>query len=137
VLAVQRRVQAATVVVEANQGGEMAATILQQLDDRVKVDNVWAHRSKLARAEPVAALYEKGLVHHVGELPELESELMTYDGTGSSPNRMDALVHGVLFLQCGQRQLHPSFGAAGPAEKKPPPPAAEPDIDDDRLWESM
>ena len=48
----------------------------------------------MLRAEPVAALYEEGRVHHVGQFPELEQEMTEYTGAkkDKSPNRLDALV---------------------------------------------
>ena len=59
-----------------------------------------ASRGKLIRAEPVAALYERGLVHHVGRLPELEDELCRYTGDAreKSPDRLDALVWALTEL---------------------------------------
>ena len=50
----------------------------------------------MARAEPVAALYEQGRVSHLGRLDALEDQMcrMTlrgYEGPGS-PDRVDALV---------------------------------------------
>jgi phage terminase large subunit-like protein len=62
---------------------------------------VHASRGKVARAEPVHALYESGRVHHAGAFPDLEDELcglMTgggYEGPGRSPDRADALVWAV------------------------------------------
>ncbi|MBP7632330.1 MAG: hypothetical protein KA758_17890, partial [Acidimicrobiales bacterium] len=55
---------------------------------------VHASRGKRVRAEPVAALYEQGRVHHVGVLAELEEQMCSWapDGLGSSPDRVDALV---------------------------------------------
>ena len=58
-----------------------------------------ATRGKVARAEPVAALYEQGRVRHAEGLSELEDQmsLMTsrgYEGEGS-PDRVDALVWAV------------------------------------------
>jgi phage terminase large subunit-like protein len=53
---------------------------------------VHASRGKVARAEPVSALYENGRVHHAGVFPELEDQLCQYDGIGKSPDRLDALV---------------------------------------------
>jgi phage terminase large subunit-like protein len=55
-----------------------------------------ATRGKVARAEPVAALYEQGRVSHAEGLGELEEQMgrMTpqgYKGEGS-PDRLDALV---------------------------------------------
>jgi phage terminase large subunit-like protein len=54
---------------------------------------VHASRGKRARAEPVAALYEQGRVHHVGTFPELEDQMCSFmPGDAKSPDRMDALV---------------------------------------------
>jgi phage terminase large subunit-like protein len=66
---------------------------------------VRATRGKVARAEPVAALYEQGRVRHLRGLAELEAQmgLMTaqgYEGSGS-PDRVDALVwalHELMIL---------------------------------------
>ena len=54
----------------------------------------------MTRAEPVAALYERGLVHHVGMFAELEDQMCEYvPATNSdSPDRMDALVWAVTEL---------------------------------------
>jgi phage terminase large subunit-like protein len=63
---------------------------------------VHASRGKLARAEPVAALYEQGRVHHLGALPQLEDQMcaFTSDGEagGGSPDRVDALVWALTDL---------------------------------------
>lgn len=55
---------------------------------------VHASRGKAIRAEPVAALYEQKLVHHVGFLPKLEDQMCQWEPGVStwSPNRVDALV---------------------------------------------
>lgn len=65
------------------------------------------NRSKHLRAEPIAARYEQGRVHHVGEFPMLEEQLCAWmPSTRDSPDRMDALVHGITRLR--QRM---SYGA--------------------------
>jgi phage terminase large subunit-like protein len=89
-----RELGADRIVGERNFGGDMVESVLRQVDPNVPYKSVWASRGKQVRAEPVAALYEKGRVHHVGAFAELESELTTYvPGTGeASPNRLDALV---------------------------------------------
>ena len=89
------------VVAEVNNGGEMVEQTLRVVDPSVAYKGVWASRGKRTRAEPVAALYERGLIHHVGSFSELESELTTWTPEDSaSPNRMDALVWALteLFL---------------------------------------
>jgi len=91
-------------VAEVNNGGELVASLVRQIDDSVSYREVRASRGKVARAEPVAALYERGLVHHVGAFPELEDEMCGFvtggDGRvgGRSPDRVDALVWAVTDL---------------------------------------
>ncbi len=48
------------IVAEANQGGDMVETVIRQGDRRLPVRLVRASRGKAVRAEPVAALYERG-----------------------------------------------------------------------------
>lgn len=60
--------------------------------------------SKADRAHPVVALYEQTAtgnrrVAHCGGLSELEDEMVQWEpGSSWSPNRIDALVHGVRYL---------------------------------------
>ena len=70
------------------------------VDPAVPVELVHASRGKRTRAEPVAALYEQGRVHHVGALPELEDQLCLWEATSGepSPDRLDALVWAVSEL---------------------------------------
>lgn len=102
VVAAYRRFEADRIVVEVNQGGELVETVLHQVDASVPVRPVRASRGKVLRAEPVAALYERGLVSHVGMLPALEDEMCDFglDGLsgGSSPDRVDALVWALTDL---------------------------------------
>ena len=90
------------VVAETNQGGDMVATLLHQIDPSVAVRPVRATRAKWTRAEPVAALYERGRVAHLGTHRELEDEMCLFgpDGLagGRSPDRVDALVWAVTAL---------------------------------------
>lgn len=81
------------IVAEKNQGGEMVETIVRQVDPSVPVTLVWASKSKEARAEPKAALYEQERIHHVEVFEEMEAEQTTWvPGEGESPNRLDAVV---------------------------------------------
>lgn len=95
-----KRHRADRVVAESNQGGEMVRLTLQTVDAKVPVKLVWASKGKYTRAEPVAALYEQGRVHHVGYFGSLESEMCTYvpGADEKSPNRMDALVWALTEL---------------------------------------
>ncbi|MCT8971225.1 terminase family protein [Microbaculum sp. A6E488] len=90
------RLSADRLVAEANQGGDMVAAVIREVDAAVPVRLVHARRGKWLRAEPVAALYEQGRVAHVGALPALEDEMCDFglDGLsdGRSPDRLDALV---------------------------------------------
>lgn len=92
------------VVAEANQGGAMVETVLRAAEVALPVRLVRARRGKVARAEPVAALYEAGRVRHAGLFARLEDEmcgLMTggaYHGPGRSPDRADALVWALTEL---------------------------------------
>src|SRR6185312_12032897 len=90
--------QADKIVAEANQGGEMIRTMLLRELETAPVKLVHASRDKRTRAAPMAALYERGLVHHIGVMPELEDQMCQYDGTGKSPDRMDALVWALTEL---------------------------------------
>jgi phage terminase large subunit-like protein len=88
------------VVAEKNNGGEMVRSVLASADATLPIHLVHASHGKSARAEPVAMLYERGRVKHVGAFPELEDELCGliagggYDGPGGSPDRADALLCG-------------------------------------------
>lgn len=82
------------IVAEVNNGGDLVETVLRTVDPRAAYRAVHASRGKQTRAEPIAALYEQGRVHHVGSLPYLEDQLCTWDPSADSksPDRLDALV---------------------------------------------
>jgi phage terminase large subunit-like protein len=89
------------VIAEKNQGGDMVETTMRTIPagGDVAIKLVWASHGKQARAEPISAFYEQGRVHHIGLLGPLEDELCTWvPGTGSSPNRLDALVWALTDL---------------------------------------
>lgn len=94
------------VVAEVNQGGDMVEATMRAVDPSIAYAKVNATRAKRLRAEPVAALYERGFVHHVGVFQELENEMTTWipDSGMPSPNRIDAMVHGATFLQLGNER---------------------------------
>lgn len=110
-IALYRRLQADRIVVEVNQGGEMARAVLFETDASVPVSEVRATRGKVLRAEPVAALYEQGRVSHVGCFPLLEDEMADFgaDGLsqGRSPDRLDALVWAITSLVLMPREATP------------------------------
>ncbi len=97
--------QAERLVAEVNQGGQLVEEVVRQVDPLVPFRAVHASRGKVARAEPVAALYEQGRVSHVAGLDALEEQMcqMTargYEGQGS-PDRVDALVWALHELMVG------------------------------------
>lgn len=96
-----------TLVAEVNQGGDLVTTVIAQIDHMVPVEKVRATRGKWVRAEPVAALYGRGLVSHAGSFPELEDQMcdLGSDGLagGRSPDRVDALVWALTFLMLGSQ----------------------------------
>lgn len=88
------------VVAEKNQGHALIDLAIKSIDPRIKVYAVHSKVGKALRAEPVALAYEQGRVHHVGYLPTLESQMTNWlpGETKKSPDRLDALVHGVTAL---------------------------------------
>jgi predicted phage terminase large subunit-like protein len=92
------------IVAEVNNGGEMVEATLRMIDPAVPFRAVRASRGKLARAEPVAALYEQGRLHHLGAFPRLEDQMCAFApdfdraAAGYSPDRVDALVWAVTEL---------------------------------------
>ncbi len=113
-VAAYHRFEADRIVAEVNQGGEMVETVIRQIERSVAITSVRATRGKYIRAEPVAALYEQGRVHHVGSLPLLEDELCDFGPggltSGKSPDRLDALVWALTDLML--------FGGAEPRVRK-------------------
>ncbi len=96
VAAMAERYDADRVVAEVNQGGDMVEMVLRQQSQNIPYRGVRASRGKVARAEPVSALYERGQIHHAKGLEKLEEEmsqmsLQGFAGKGS-PDRVDALV---------------------------------------------
>lgn len=92
------------VVAEVNYGGAMVEAVIRAADLSIPYRAVSASRGKVARAEPIAALYEQGRVHHVGGFPDLEDQMCGliigggYEGPGRSPDRADALVWALTDL---------------------------------------
>ena len=91
------------VICESNNGGDLVIANLHAVAGDISCKRVTATRGKLTRAEPVAALYEMGKVHHVGRFHQLEDQLCSYNPemNQSSPDRMDALVWALTELSSG------------------------------------
>ena len=107
-IAAYRAHEADCIVVEVNQGGDLVRQILAREDASVPIRTVRASRGKWVRAEPVAALYARGLVRHVAGLTALEDELCAFgpDGKadGHSPDRVDALVWALTELVLNEQR---------------------------------
>lgn len=98
-----REFEADLIVAEVNQGGEMVENVVRSVDPMVPFKSVRASRGKYIRAEPVSALYARGIVDHVGSFEALEDQQCTFtpdfDRTrDGSPDRLDALVWGMTEL---------------------------------------
>ncbi|WP_432185488.1 terminase large subunit domain-containing protein [Streptomyces tendae] len=97
-------------VVETNFGGDMTRQVLIQAwrdlersgrtqgRPMPRIIEVNAKQGKRLRAEPIAQLYEQGRIHHVGEFPDLERQMVTWLPGMDSPDRMDAAVHALTEL---------------------------------------
>jgi phage terminase large subunit-like protein len=95
--------QADRVVGERNFGGDMVESTVRTHDPNISYKDANAARGKVIRAEPVAALYEQGKVHHVGVFLGLEEQLTTWVPGSKSPDRLDALGWAVHELMVGNK----------------------------------
>ncbi len=97
-----RRWQADRIVAEVNNGGDLVEHTMRTVDATVPLTQVRASRGKVARAEPVAALYEQGKVHHAGVFEDLERQMcegvQRSVASAKSPDRVDALVWAITAL---------------------------------------
>jgi len=110
------------VVAEKNQGGDMVELTIRSVEPTIPFKGIVAKVGKRLRAEPIAALYEQGRVSHIGAFDLLEDQMTGWvPDSGYSPDRLDALVHGLaeLGLATGASadrffaQLAPSCTACG------------------------
>lgn len=110
VVYIYQELTADAIVAEANFGGDLVKSNIRVHAEHAPVKMVTASRGKAVRAEPVQALYEEDLVHHVGAFPDLEDEMTSWipEETTDSPNRLDALVWCVTELM-----LQPSVYTGG------------------------
>ena len=93
------------IVAERNFGGAMVEAVIRTADKSVSYKEVTASRGKVARAEPIAALYEQSMASHVGSFPDLEDQMSNFTASGyigeGSPDRADALVWALTDLMLG------------------------------------
>lgn len=93
------------IIVERNNGGEMVEATIKQVDKNAPVKTIYASRGKAVRAEPVAALYEQGKVHHVGYLKSLEDQQVLFPVASDLDDQVDAVVYCVTELM-GQGEFN-------------------------------
>jgi phage terminase large subunit-like protein len=123
------------IVAEKNYGQDMVTYVIDnETDNLAKVIGVQSRRGKQLRAEPMVAQYEKGNIIHLrdrtdiqrrpGDLMDLEEEMLSWvPGQGPSPNRVDALVHGLTELFTGfapATVANPNQILGGPRTGLPP-----------------
>jgi hypothetical protein len=93
------------------------------VDPNVAFTAVRASRGKMVRAEPVAALYDQGRVHHIGTFPQLEDQMTNFTSdidraaAGYSPDRVDALVWAFSELPVRADERRRSIGVLPPARR--------------------
>ena len=104
------------IIGEVNNGGDLVEANIRATAPDVAYRSVRASRGKAIRAEPVAALYEQGRVHHVGNFPLLEEQMCSWSpqSGGKSPDRMDALVWAITDLVVDQEEESHSFQIIAP-----------------------
>jgi len=109
------------VVAEGNQGGELVEQVLRTVRPGLPIKRVTARVGKRTRAEPIAALYEQGRVHHVGSpmnFAILEDQLTTWtQSSGESPDRLDALVWAISALGLAGMGAIPDIAPVGLGKK--------------------
>lgn len=104
VVSLYHEFECSRIVYESNQGKDLIPSLFKTIDENLPLKGVHASTAKIARAEPVSALYEQGKVFHVRDceapLTELEQQLTTWEPLGKfkSPDRLDALVWSLTEL---------------------------------------
>lgn len=95
---------AGLIVIEKNNGGELVRMNIHSVNPSIPVKTISATKGKIDRALPVAALYERGQVHHVGVFSKLEDQMTRFTGNPKqkSPDRLDALVWAAHELRLSQ-----------------------------------
>ncbi len=93
---------AAKIIIEINQGGNLFKESLINIDENLYIEEVRASKNKYIRAQPVTLLYEKKLVYHSKVFSKLEEQMLHFSellDQGKSPDRVDAMVWGILELK--------------------------------------
>lgn len=109
IISVFDRWQADKIVFEKNQGGLWGPSVLTMMRSDLPIDGLYAgKRGKYLRAEPIHALYQRGLVHHTRVFEELEAQMCSFrPGDNESPDRLDAMVYAVGALKENKEKKNP------------------------------
>jgi predicted phage terminase large subunit-like protein len=84
---------------ERNNGGDMVELTLRSVRREIPLTTIHASRGKTVRAEPVAALYEQGKIHHVGTFADMEDQMCAFPVSADHDDMVDALVYALTSLQ--------------------------------------
>ena len=109
------------IIAERNNGGEMVESTIRSINREISLKTIHASRGKMVRAEPVAALYEQGKVHHVGMFSEAEDQMCSFPVASENDDIVDALVYGITELMgsdTGMAQFHAEKKAEGDTWRK-------------------
>jgi predicted phage terminase large subunit-like protein len=95
--------QADKIVAEVNNGGDMVIDTIKRTCEglgrsAINVEAIRASRGKTLRAEPIAALYEQGRVHHVGIFIEAEDQMCSFPIANEHDDLVDAVVYALSDL---------------------------------------
>ncbi len=86
------------ITAEVNNGGDLIISTLHTVNSSLPIRPVRASRDKYTRAQPVAALFEKGKVKLSGTFPTLEDQMCEWVPGLTSPDRLDAMVWAISSL---------------------------------------
>lgn len=114
-IAAYHEFHADVIVAETNNGGDLVGNTILAIDPSVPFRKVTASRGKVARAEPISALFEQNRAHLAGNFAKLEEQLCAFASDGytgkGSPDRADAMVWACseLMLNGATVQMFPDF----------------------------
>jgi phage terminase large subunit-like protein len=91
---------AAFIVLEANQGGNLLELQIKQINPYVRTKLIHASVGKQTRFEPCVSAYEQQKVWHVGDMRTMEDQMVNYNplNKGNSPDRADACCYVIYEL---------------------------------------
>jgi phage terminase large subunit-like protein len=101
--------QAGNCLYESNQGGDMVAAVLRTAGVQAHIVPIRAVADKEKRALNPSLISAQGRLHLVrgkdepDKLADLEGELTSWIPGEDSPDRMDAMVHGINYLESNRQ----------------------------------